>query len=1212
MAALLFWSGKYYFYPVGNTSAVSLTRDIPPGVSANLLLLPCGDPRNVLYTVYCESAQMPRKLDFTCCDYDPGILARDSLLFAMIMDGVPQEAMWDIFFHLYLNDRSLSALATQCRRLVACASTLDSWHASSYGKSIRISSEYTLQEIRRLWNLYLETSAPGCHRMQELRRQVDSRREANWRGHKDGVMWSSARSSGPLITHSVLAYSQQFHHYWETGTTSHSREELPHVNPTFLQSRAGEGFHVHYGTDPLVPFHLASYFGNHKTGSFSPSEMVSAARSQFQDWCQAFRARVRSSQTSSPLVVRFLLGDVICIAHALNERNKPPTSCPSPSIPVAPWTAQPTVLSDAEYRDCQAPILFDVIDTSNVSDHVGLLNILLVTVPLLSTTSTWGGVLYTESLLAHRADATTQITSILPADLSAVAMMFGLCPIDALSGFSTICNTHELLTNALSSAPQFHQSITWKRPYSCDPQASRLTGSHIALDLDSEQLAAFLFKVYDRLFAADDAMRVYQVDLTSMQRAWLSPYSRETFAVFLQYLRSKPFAWFSEHRWSQVVMLFLARLGASLKEFPYDNLWRQDLLVQLYRRRTFTPSTFRQTPSSPISRISQWHSIPPIVRIYLTVPSDKFAVLRNPSTASTPPLICVIRANGILECGFQSVDAVFGNIVETGTAAKPAVEVREAPGGLNAGINSSVIVSFVVPTWLLTKAASPDPDALIVDFCMKSTSATVTTFMKTLGLRLAIFSAPLSDTQRVHIVPEDCLPPVPPPTASPIPPSQSDLTIGEQTFTRADLDSIAGSAVVSLTARLDLRDPDSKTKLANGAFPTITQPSPYTMRVSFGNRTQDLFYPLPIIGAQHKARLARKSSYIEVVAPVAMPFPRAWAMESNPFPVVRIQDSRCPMPWNIHRLALDRLPAVETPSPARLHEWLNPHVGSQLSRRDRRSRAEKDTTNLLALMKDTIHCIMVRSTGTQGGAPSRVLALRDEALGEGDTIFFVDKLRYDVSAHTVVCDAFVLTLNEAVVPFIHAPLKSIARKGLESVRIFGDELRAWKQLLPALVERCRASWEHQPNCEYVTRGKIPLETALNAGDPLCACGRGKDIDGMRRNKLWKNIAPYVTRIALSPLFAVSYLEPVIDASTFNSELESSTQAAQTARSLPTSSFDRPASASKEERCNKCSKKGDDLLRCSRCKTVFYCSQGCQRADWMSHKAVCKPGGSERA
>lgn len=43
------------FYAVGNTPAVNLTRCLPQGVGADILLLGCGDVRNILFTAYSES-----------------------------------------------------------------------------------------------------------------------------------------------------------------------------------------------------------------------------------------------------------------------------------------------------------------------------------------------------------------------------------------------------------------------------------------------------------------------------------------------------------------------------------------------------------------------------------------------------------------------------------------------------------------------------------------------------------------------------------------------------------------------------------------------------------------------------------------------------------------------------------------------------------------------------------------------------------------------------------------------------------------------------------------------------------------------------------------------------------------------------------------------------------------------------------------------------
>lgn len=44
-----------YFYPLGNTPAVCLTQDLPPEQDANILLLGCGDARNILYTLHADA-----------------------------------------------------------------------------------------------------------------------------------------------------------------------------------------------------------------------------------------------------------------------------------------------------------------------------------------------------------------------------------------------------------------------------------------------------------------------------------------------------------------------------------------------------------------------------------------------------------------------------------------------------------------------------------------------------------------------------------------------------------------------------------------------------------------------------------------------------------------------------------------------------------------------------------------------------------------------------------------------------------------------------------------------------------------------------------------------------------------------------------------------------------------------------------------------------
>jgi hypothetical protein len=50
------WPKITFFYPIGNTPPVCLTQDLAPEENANILLLACGDPRSILYTVYVDLA----------------------------------------------------------------------------------------------------------------------------------------------------------------------------------------------------------------------------------------------------------------------------------------------------------------------------------------------------------------------------------------------------------------------------------------------------------------------------------------------------------------------------------------------------------------------------------------------------------------------------------------------------------------------------------------------------------------------------------------------------------------------------------------------------------------------------------------------------------------------------------------------------------------------------------------------------------------------------------------------------------------------------------------------------------------------------------------------------------------------------------------------------------------------------------------------------
>lgn len=54
MAHPVFWPKKSFFYPIGNTTPVCFTQSLALEEGADILLLGCGDPRSVLYTVHAD------------------------------------------------------------------------------------------------------------------------------------------------------------------------------------------------------------------------------------------------------------------------------------------------------------------------------------------------------------------------------------------------------------------------------------------------------------------------------------------------------------------------------------------------------------------------------------------------------------------------------------------------------------------------------------------------------------------------------------------------------------------------------------------------------------------------------------------------------------------------------------------------------------------------------------------------------------------------------------------------------------------------------------------------------------------------------------------------------------------------------------------------------------------------------------------------------
>ena len=176
------------------------------------------------------------------------------------------------------------------------------------------------------------------------------------------------------------------------------------------------------------------------------------------------------------------------------------------------------------------------------------------------------------------------------------------------------------------------------------------------------------------------------------------------------------------------------------------------------------------------------------------------------------------------------------------------------------------------------------------------------------------------------------------------------------------------------------------------------------------------------------------------------------------FPVVLL--GKMATLWNIHHLKLDRIPALDISDGHKL-EWITTHVLSMFSDRERTIRRSRTpgSKDVLVGVKDTLCKLFISAVGIQGPR-CRVFGLTEPSLGGIYTFIFVTDIRLDLASDTVVADACVLPLTSNIIEVISSTLAELKEGILVEIKTVGEEMRAWKRLLPALTERCR-EWKHK-------------------------------------------------------------------------------------------------------------------------------------------------------
>ena len=745
-----------------------------------------------------------------------------------------------------LDQESLSLLIEQCRKLVALAQDLESWNAGPYARFLTVCDKRTLAELHQFWSLYASTVDYSPDRRKRFKKSFSNGMKEVRDRLGGGLVMTSSRSAGPLLPLAVEAVGEQFRKFWSTGITDdglHSTEQATFINPTFAFSMAGEKFSVHYGVDPVAGFHLAELFAtsHHETDSILVQKLVRVARNQFSQWCTSVVKLLKMTSTTPPkFVVRMFVGDVLSLCQAFSHLNS--SGVTATPILSSPWRASRIEFEESQYGEgasTPAPSTFNVIDTSNVSDHVGLLNLLVAAIPILS--KSLSATLYTETLLSCSDKPSVDILERLCGDMQTMSLLLGIVPSTFLSQFTTRSNIQETLPH-LFKGHQYHERIAWKALY-----------NEYLMSLAPDQLGRLLFEVYLKMFSDENLARQLRTmsSSSSTTRAFLGAtlvhYTRRSFVQLLSHIKSQV-----QTDWTRVMENFDGQVVRDSTLILGSNLY-QEMCCHFHLLDIVTFPTMEQTYvrdlhvriKPPIFR--DWVSVPPVVTVVLVIPRSKITAIESAlRLAGTPLLQCEIR-NANLWNIFAHIFAAYGRLETIGTGQMKTATIVEEKEGESA---SPLIVFFSV----LSSTLMRSPNA-IVGFRTRPSPYTP----QSPSLLEAIFTAPLEDSRRVHILAE---PPFPPSPCSAAKGSRIQAVRNKPVFGVRMDESHTG--IRSFVTRVDITDPTGQSSLAAGASVKLEQTPNHGALLCIDKYMEKIHFPLPMDTTNVKFRVARKSMYVEV------------------------------------------------------------------------------------------------------------------------------------------------------------------------------------------------------------------------------------------------------------------------------------------------------------------------------------------------------------
>lgn len=1133
-------------------------------------------------------------------------LARNVLLLSFLCGedaDTPCEVLWNVYYEKYLNESDMQALQRQARKLVQQSTSPQAWHAGPYGKLLRFCDQRTLDCVRAVWEQYdasvsaRATSFYQGHFKSAMKKSDEHKGKAYGPG---STVYTAARSAAPVYLPMAHDLQHTMLNMWEQDVAGVVDAPARYPNPTFATALS-DSVTLAFPSNPLLSFHLAT--AGLDLAELSPlrldtsaeegaphSKFVRAAKLQFSEWTNAFK------RLSSNLVIRYIAAD--CFAFCQTLQGSLGTGQTTANFYRRQLDMRPLVLSEAAYGEVgMAPRQFDVIDTSNLSDHSGILNILVSAGPLLRD-KPWS-TLYAEVMARGTVADKEKLEALLCGHTKALSLLLGLAPIEYWTNASAVSYVDELLVAIGERAenPDYGQKTQYRLAWKPDSSLSGTTPA--ALTVDPHTLASLLLRVYLEMFGGENPSFLASAmgEPSKVASFAYPPYHRGSFVALVKAVCC------NVNTDAREVGRQLMQMIKDDKTLVFDGNYAQGLALALSRAGIYSePWLTREIRRDPSrGMFCKWDEIPEAIAVTLVVPPSRWKPIFREAVDCGIGLTLEghLRKVGSWHNMYADVQVTFGTLTTSGLRDGDdyAVSVQEDVRGCLG--DSPIVVSF----YAAAAAVQIDMRTSQVALCLQNTMQNVTVFAAKLGTPMAIFETGLGDGNHVHITKH-----TPGQQGFPVvgslsrQPASFSGRSADVTLT-PEIEESTGK-IAAITGRANITSDEGKRYLQDKLPIALQQTSPFTIDVVFGERAlvQTITYRVPVTQENSRSRVARKSGYVEVIAKLAEPGVSG-ILEEYIFPTVTTDLSVSPgnvvpATLNIPHLSLDTLPIIDVAEKKSIR-FLDSLASFTFSDRERHLREEvlasATQTGLAPSVrlnfKETLLTILMVSSGLQGGQTGLfALSLAETGI---HMLLFVSALRLDGANASVVLDAAVIPVTTAMLKDADFEAFLLLLRTLECCTITVDaaELALMKKVLPALAERCR-TWSHAEGCEYSVQGRAPLSLDHGA-QVLCSCGQGKLPDGFVGVPDWEASARrFATRIAISPTFAVPFVEDVVYS-----------EFAKSIREHPETAGKKP------EACRNCGRTraadGGALKKCMRCLEVKYCSAECQKKDWKKHRMECK-------